>query len=78
MAGRFTNGLGKERGRLNSVRIPQLLPSLPFGVSLGKIEKVQKLLGAGKREEDYLQMLMNNISKGVPDNGIMYSVCMTI
>ena len=62
MAGRFTNGLGKERGRLNSVRIPQLLPTfsptpshLPFGVSLGKIEKVQKPLGAGKREEVYLQ-----------------------
>ena len=27
MTGRFTNGLGKERGRLNSVRIPQLLPT---------------------------------------------------
>ena len=59
MTGRFTNGLGKERGRLNSVRIPQLLPTFSptpsHRVSLGKIEKVQKPLRAGKREEFYLQ-----------------------
>ena len=54
MAGRFTNGLGERKVQL-SLHSPtpshfSPIPShLPFGVSLGKIEKVQKPFGGWEK-----------------------------